>query len=181
LKKLEYTVIINPDGTWNKNDRVREEVMKMFHTDGYTTYLTMTFFGADKQRTNDQNAYYWAVVIPMVTAGFILQGNELRIGSHRDYGLVHEMMKERFIPEGDMVFFDRNGTKYGIKEKTTTALDTRAFKKYLKDIKAWTFDCLAVDIPEPNGLVKLPVSNGQTIEMTVEEFLESVKSQENNE
>ena len=51
----------------------------------------------------------------------------------------------------------------------------------MKDIKTWTFDCLAVDIPEPNGLVKLPVSNGQIIEMTVEEFLESVKSQENNE
>jgi len=49
MKKLEYTVTINPDGTWSKNTRVREEVRKMFHTDGYTTHLTMTFFGADKQ------------------------------------------------------------------------------------------------------------------------------------
>jgi hypothetical protein len=181
MKKLEYTVIINPDGTWQKNERVREEVRKMFHTEGYTTYLTMTFFGADKKRTDDQNAYYWAVVIPMVTAGFILQGNELRIGSNRDYALVHEMMKERFIPEGDMVFFDRNGTKYGLKEKTTTALDTRAFNKYIRDIKSWSFDCLGLDIPEPNGMVKIILSNNQVHEITVDEFLESVKSQENNE
>jgi hypothetical protein len=180
MKKIEYNIQINPDGTWVKNDRVRDEVMKMFHSKGSTTYLTMTFFGADKNRTNDQNAYYWAVVVPMVTAGFIMQGNELRIGSNRDYEMVHTMLKERFIPEGDMVFFDRNGTKYGIKEKTTTALDTRAFNKYLKDIKTWTFDCLGVDIPEPNGMVKLVGSNNQIYEMSVEEFLESVKSNENN-
>lgn len=180
MKKLEYTLVINPDGTWSKNDRVMTEVKKTFHTDGYPTYLTMTIFGQDKKRTDDQNAYYWAVVIPMVTAGFILQGNELRIGSHRDYAIVHEMMKERFIPEGDMVFFDRNGNKYGLKEKTTTALDTRAFNKYIRDIKAWSFDCLGIDIPEPNCLVKLAGSNNQLYEISVDEFLESVKLQENN-
>lgn len=180
MKKLEYTVKINPDGTWTASSRVRQEVNKMFHRLGETVYLTMTYFGMDKKRTEDQNDYYWAVVVPVVTAGFILQGNNFRIGSKRDYMIVHEILKDRFIPEGDMVLFDRLGNKYGVKHKTTTALDTRAFTKYLKDIKDWCFDCLGVDIPQPNKMMTIVNEDGELVEIQVEEFLNSVKFQENN-
>lgn len=179
MKKLSYNVTIKPDGTWLINPRVRDEVNKTFHKRGENAYIEMSFIGIDKKRTDDQNAYYWAVVVPIVTAGFILQGNNLRIGSNRDYMLVHNLLKERFITEGDMVMWDRNGNKYNLNEKTTTNLDTRAFAKYLRDIKAWSFDCLGVDIPEPNEPVRV-YENGELIDISVEEFLNSVKQLENN-
>lgn len=180
MQKCEYSVKINPDGTWTASSRVREEVNKMFHRLGEIVYITMTFFGMPKLRTDDQNAYYWAVVVPLVTAGFILQGNNFRIGSHRDYMIIHDMLKDMFIPEGDMVLWDRLGNKYGIKHKTTTALDTRAFMKYLNDIKRWSFDCLGVDIPQPNERMTIVNEEGELMEILVDEFLNSVKVKENN-
>lgn len=180
MKKLEYNINISPSGEWRAPTRVREEVNKAFWREGESCYVQMSFLGIDKHRTSDQNAYYWAVVIPMVTAGFILAGNELRIGSYKDYDIVHDMMKERFIPEGDMVFFDKKGDRYSRKMKTTTALNTVAFNKYLKDVRDWAFDCLGVYIPDPNANVLVSDENGVVIEITVDQFLNSVKMKENN-
>jgi hypothetical protein len=180
MQKIEYTVKIDVNGSWLSSSRVREEVNKMFHRTGEIVYVTMSFFGMPKKRTTDQNAYYFGVVVPLVTAGFIMQGNDFRIGSKRDYSIVHDLLKDQFIPDGEMVLFDRIGNKYSPKIKTTTALDTRAFNKYLKDITTWSFDCLGLDIPAPNKLMTVVNEDGELIEIGVEEFLSSIKIKENN-
>ena len=88
-----------------------------------------------KIRSLTQNAYYWAVVLSMISA---------QVGHTSEE--IHYFCKDAFL--------DRKLIKLGGKEveirKTTTELTTNEFNVYLAKVTAWAAQELGVTIPESN-------------------------------
>ncbi len=95
-----------------------------------------------KKRSNDQNAYYWGVVVPLVFQGLRDAGFD-QVKSNED---AHLIMKSLFLKqqipnnEGEVIEF----------VKSTTDLKTVDFAAYLLSIFQWAAEYLGVQIPEPN-------------------------------
>jgi len=94
-----------------------------------------------KGRSNDQNAYYWAVVVPLVYEGLRQAGFD----SVRNKEDAHEIMKALFLK----VTEEKADIKIE-KVLSTTELTTIGFAEYLMNISTWAIDYLGVSIPEPN-------------------------------
>jgi len=95
-----------------------------------------------KERSNQQNKYYWGVVIKELS-------NEL--GYTPDE--MHEALKCHFL--ADIKEFKRevNGimeTRTLMVTKSTTALDTQQFEDYMAKVRQWASIQLAIYIPLPN-------------------------------
>lgn len=175
VKKIDFPVRIDPDGTWTTQPTLRADVQKYFGLSEQPLYITMSFVGRQKERTSDQNAYYWGVVVPIVTAGFIMQGNELRLGRESDKMLVHNLLKDKFAKDETINLWDSSGEVHTMSEKTTTSMSTVEFNKYLSDIVAFTRDCLGLDIPEPNCNMTVFDDAGFPKEISVKEFLFNIQ------
>lgn len=100
---------------------------------------------AKKTRSNNQNAYYWGIVIPYVLNGLTDLGNS---GITTD--LVHSFLKDRFIQEGTDIVIPKTGE--AIKMKTTTTLSTTQMMGYIADIQQFSAEILGVVIPDPMPL-----------------------------
>lgn len=94
-------------------------------------------------RSQQQNAYYWGVVIE-------------RLVEQCDFNYtaddMHELLKARFIPKR-MAIADGNGeivAEY-VFGGSTRRMNTLEFGDYLRDIKAWALDKLKLEIPEPDA------------------------------
>lgn len=112
-----------------------------------------------KRRSNQQSAYYWGVVIQMLTYQF----NQL--GHHWSEEDTHAAMKAKFNPvqvvgiEGEIIELPG----------TTTTLTTVDFEIYLDKIRLWAAEFLGLHIPAPNEpmqidfLIATPISEQVTL------------------
>ncbi len=82
-----------------------------------------------KNRSNQQNRYYWGVVIDII-------GKELGYSPDE----THEALKIKFL-------LDRRGKIPTI--KSTAILTTKEFEEYLENIKRWASEFLSVVLPDP--------------------------------
>ena len=100
-----------------------------------------------RKRSCNQNAFYWAVVVPMVLEMFRGAGNDC------DEELVHHYLKEHV---GGLVSIvrDPSGTPKTV-VGSTTALSTQEFEDYLERIRAWAA-AFGVEIPLPRELNEEP-------------------------
>ncbi len=94
-----------------------------------------------KKRSNDQNAYYFGVVVPMVYEGLKAAGFD----AVRHKEDAHEIMKSLFLK----VTEERNGVTIE-RVTSTTELTTIGFAEYLMHIFTWALDYLGITIPNPN-------------------------------
>ena len=86
-----------------------------------------------KRRTQEQNAYYWGVVIRMIAEECGYRTAEEQQG-------VHNALREMFLP--------RKG-KLQIASSTAT-LDTVQFTDYIEQVRQWAAEELGIYIPDPN-------------------------------
>lgn len=85
-----------------------------------------------KHRSNNQNAYYWGVVIELLCGHTGYTSNEM-----------HDALRMLFL-------MDRRINPPRI--KSTTSLDTKEFEEYLTNIRQWASLDLGVYIPDPNEI-----------------------------
>ena len=85
-------------------------------------------------RSNPQNAYYWGVIIEMLSEELGLEKEN-----------VHELLKHQFLKYS----FEVQDKLYE-STKSTTQLTTIEFEKYLADVRRWSVMELNIQIPEPN-------------------------------
>lgn len=86
-------------------------------------------------RSNNQNSYYWVVVVKILGDYF----------GYDDPEEMHTALKEKFLSEPR--------DKYGlIKIKSSARLDTLQFEEYLEWIRRWAVKEWQVSIPEPNQI-----------------------------
>lgn len=90
--------------------------------------ITITIQENKKQRSNDQNSYYWSVVLPFIVEGIAeLQGEPTTSNE------IHKQMKQDFN--------DGN---------STTELNPKQFNEYLNKVVRFASEFLNITIPEPN-------------------------------
>ena len=92
-----------------------------------------------KQRSNNQNRYYWGVVIDLLSE---------HTGFNREE--MHEVLKHKFLRRTLWI-----PKKDGIQEQSiitysTTDLTTKQFEDYLSEIRIWSSQDLGLFLPEPN-------------------------------
>lgn len=87
-----------------------------------------------------QNAYYWGVVVQMLS-------------EHTGYtpDEVHDLLKMQFIPK-KLAVCDGNGIVHGeyVLGGSTRKMNTIAFGDYLEAIRQWAAETLDVVIPDPD-------------------------------
>ena len=88
-----------------------------------------------KRRTDNQNSYYWGVVIRTIA-------NECGYRSDEELAAVHAELKKKFLPH--------NG-KLALPQSTTT-LNTADFTEYIEKVRAWAATELGIYIPDPNEI-----------------------------
>lgn len=94
-----------------------------------------------RKRSLNQNAYYWAVVIPLVRDGLFDVGYKMSLEQ------THEYLKREFL--STEIVNENTGE---IKEITlsTAELKTIEFNEYFETIIQWAAEYLSIKIPYPN-------------------------------
>lgn len=91
-----------------------------------------------KDRSNNQNRYYWGVVV-----------NELSEHTGFTPDEVHEILKHKFLWK--VLFVKaKSGTDKVLVGKSTAQLTTAEFENFMRDVRQWASIELGVWIPEPN-------------------------------
>jgi hypothetical protein len=96
-----------------------------------------------RRRSDEQNRYYWGVVIPCITAGL-----------HEAWGRelaplqVHELMKSMFLSEE--VINPDTGEVHRLPRLSSAKLNLDQFGQYLEQIMHFAAESLSVVIPDPS-------------------------------
>lgn len=86
-----------------------------------------------RRRTDNQNSYYWGVVIRMIASYCGYRSDEELAG-------IHETLKIKFLPAVGKLQI----------AKSSSSLNTAEFAEYIDKVKQWAAEELGVYIPEPN-------------------------------
>lgn len=97
--------------------------------------VEVTIAKARKKRSDNQNAYYWGVVLARIADYSGYRGKDELEG-------LHEELKRMFLPK----FGRMNITR------STSALSTIEFNNYIEDVKRWAVQELGIYIPDPNEI-----------------------------
>jgi len=89
----------------------------------------------EKRRSLKQNAYYWAVIIPLITK----EMGELIPEETSDF------MRSKLLVKG----IDVKGKRYEV-IRGTSGLSTQEFEDYLEKCRTWAAQELGINIPLPN-------------------------------
>lgn len=93
-----------------------------------------------KTRSNPQNAYYWGVVVPLITEAFNKFGNDFKEEE------THEFLKAKFNARQLEVI---DGHHIDVPQ-STSKLDTKEFMTYIEQIQQFASMLLGIYIPSPN-------------------------------
>jgi hypothetical protein len=104
--------------------------------------ILITIEERKRKRTNNQNSYYWAVLVPCVRQGLLDLGHELTLEE------VHEFLKVKFNSKS--IIDESTGEVLAVIGGSTTNLDTFDFGQYFEAIIRWAAEYLGVEIPYPN-------------------------------
>lgn len=88
-------------------------------------------------RSNEQNKYYWAVVIKLISEE---QGSSAEE--------VHEILKQQFLSKE----ISMGGRVFNVPKYSTTELTTAQFEEFLSNVRQWASINLGVYIPLPNEI-----------------------------
>jgi hypothetical protein len=128
------TSFVNKNGTFPRDESSKISDY-MHRTKG--KFIRIEFTAVKNTRSLLQNAYYWSVIIAMLSD---------EIGYEPD--LMHEIVKKMFLSTRS---YPMPSCVEEIKlVKSTTDLDTVGFEEYVLSIRVWAKDFLSMDIPLPN-------------------------------
>lgn len=131
-----YNLIPNAKGEIPKlaNEAIRRELLSLSGK-----RITISIDKYKKKRSNEQNAYYFGVIIKMIS-------------DHTGYTIeeVHELLKESFLGTKEVKIGDKT-TKV---PNSTTKLTTSDFMAYIESIQQWSSENLNLYLPSPNEFVK---------------------------
>lgn len=106
--------------------------------------VLITFEKPKKSRSNNQNAYYWGIVLNIVQQGLLEATGELRSNNDIHYNILLPM----FAPTNDITNLD---TGEIVSERMTSSnMSTTQFMEFILDIQKWGAEFLNIDIPNPN-------------------------------
>ena len=123
------------------------------YQDGCTFQVTLE--RATAKRSNQQNAYYWSVVIPLIQEGMKELGNRLTLNETENWliqylkstnnEMVHQFLKMRFIEDTEV----NEGEIINVKQ-STARMNKEQFSIYLHSVIQFANETLEIYIPKPN-------------------------------
>ena len=133
---MKFSFIINKQG---KIPKQAIADMQRWFVDNAGKKVTATLEKFKKERSKDQNAYYWAVIVKMISDETGYEKNE-----------VHELLAAHFIGTKKIKIGGLEKEVY----KSTAKLTTTDFMGYIEEIQRWSAEKLNLYIPDPNELEK---------------------------
>ena len=106
--------------------------------------VVISFSKVKKSRSNNQNRFYWGVVIPLIQNGLLEATGELRSADDIHYKILLPM----FAPINEIV--NKDTGEIIIERLTSSDLTTTQFMEYIMEIQKWASEFLNIDIPNPN-------------------------------
>lgn len=111
-------------------------------------HLTVTIEKRIRKRSNEQNAYFHGVVVPMVSEAMTEAGWREAV----DLGWVKAFIKKQFLTR--TAFNEKTGE--GVEFiQDTSALTTSEFMDLIADVQKWGSEYLNIYIPDPNEQTSL--------------------------
>lgn len=98
------------------------------------------------RRSNQQNAYYWAVIVQEIRTRFKELGHRLTADE------VHSYLKEKFNP---VHLCDEHGELIATFPGSTTEFNKSEMTDYIESIRQWAGEVLSLFIPDPSSSNKL--------------------------
>jgi len=132
MKIIHKAKVNNSSLIFDNSLKLRED-LKKFSGDVEVVVKT-----PDKSRSNNQNRYYWGVVLKL-------------IADHTGYSIdeLHEILKGIFLRKR-IELETKNGISEQFISKSTAELTTAEMETYLSNIRQWSSLELGCYIPEPN-------------------------------
>ena len=140
--KIEITTSIH-NGLFKRNRNTVLEAIKSFNGSD----VVITIDKVKKKRSNNQNAFYWGVLIPLMQ-----QGAKDTWGESWSVDKAHKHLSKLFV------FHESVNIKTGLITKTpksTTELTTTDWEVYVTEIRIYLLENFDIDAPEPNQEITL--------------------------
>ena len=130
-------------GKLELSDPIREKMTKdIARLDGYVIELEIR---KKARRSNAQNAYYWAVVIPLVKEGLKSVGMDLTNDE------THEALKYKF---NSYTKCNDDGEVIATISRSSSDMNKTEFMEFLTQIQQWSAMYLNTVIPDPEQQMK---------------------------
>jgi len=142
--KSEITTSIR-NGMFDRNINTVTNAMKSFEG----KEVVITFDKPKKKRSNNQNSFYWGVLIPLMQSG----AKDL-------WGEVWSIDKAHKHLSNKFVFHESINEKTGEvtqTPKSTTELTTTGWEVYMTEIRIYLLEDFDINAPEPNQEIKLEI------------------------
>jgi hypothetical protein len=137
--KIEITTSI-VNGLFKRNRNLVLNAIKSFNDKD----VVITFTKPKKNRSNNQNRYYWGLVLPLIQNGLLDATGELR-----SYDNIHyKILLPLFAPTNEIV--NKDTGECIVERLTSSDLTTTQFCEYILEIQKWSAEFLGIDIPSPN-------------------------------
>ena len=137
--KIEITTSI-VNGLFKRNRNLVLNAIKSFNDKD----VVITFSKPKKSRSNNQNRYYWGLVLPLIQNGLLDATGELRSVDNIHYKILLPL----FAPQNEIVNKDTGESL--LERLTSSEMTTTQFCEYILEIQKWGAEFLGIDIPSPN-------------------------------
>lgn len=143
---MKHNAVITPQGALRIYNRplFEEEVRAMSREKDLAVTIEVKL--KKRVRSDVQNAYYWGVVVAMISERLRELGHEV------DRDLTHEFLKGRFLYSE---LTDPNTGEVMRIPKKTSELATSEFMDYLEHVKQFAAETLDIYIPDPNEQLEI--------------------------
>lgn len=143
---MKHNAVITPQGALRIYNRplFEEEVRAMSREKDLAVTIEVKL--KKRVRSDVQNAYYWGVVVAMISERLRELGHEV------DRDLTHEFLKGRFLYSE---LTDPSTGEVMRIPKKTSELATSEFMDYLEHVKQFAAETLDIYIPDPNEQLEI--------------------------
>lgn len=144
MKKIAInTTITNGKITGNRN--LLSKAIQTFEG----SKITITLERFRKKRSNNQNRFYYGVVIPLVQDGLKEATGEVRGADSIHYNILLPL----FAPTRDIT--NKDTGEIFSERITSSEMTTTEFMTFIKEIQKWAAEFLGIDIPDPNSELQI--------------------------
>ena len=108
---------------------------------------------AKKNRSNNQNSYYWGVCIPLIQSGLKEATGEFFGNDNIHYDILLKM----FAPTFDVV--NKLSGQIMSRQISSSEMTTTQFCEYIMEVQKWASEFLNINIPDPNEEILISFDN----------------------
>ncbi len=143
---MKHDAVITPQGALRIYNRplFEEEVRAMSREKDLAVTIEVKL--KKRFRSDVQNAYYWGVVVAMISQRLRELGHDV------DRDLTHEFLKGRFLYTE---FTDPTSGEVMKIPRKTSELATEEFMEYVEHVKQFAAETLDIYIPDPNEQLEI--------------------------